>query len=87
MLEHMSDEYRFQTTHKLCQDILNGCVEGSVKLNAPNAHELLQDTLACLASEEIKLASLKSKQEGMEENAPMLRHQCLRWLRQRLINH
>ena len=70
MLEHMSDEYRFQTTHKLCQDILNGCVEGSVKLNAPNAHELLQDTLACLASEEIKLASLKSKQEGMEENDP-----------------
>ena len=66
MLEHMSDEYRFQTTHKLCQDILNGCVEGSVKLNAPNAHEMLQDALACLASEEIKLASLKSKQEGIQ---------------------
>merc|ERR1719495_2664272 len=64
MLEHMSDEDRFQTTHKLCQDILNGCVEGSVDLKAPNAHELLQDTLACLASEEIKLASLKSKAEA-----------------------
>ena len=62
--------YRFQTTHKLCQDILNGCVEGSVDLKAPNAHELLQDTLACLASEEIKLASLKSKAEGMEEVDP-----------------
>ena len=29
MLEHMSDEHRFSTTHKLCQDILNGCVEGN----------------------------------------------------------
>ena len=54
----------------MCQDILNGCVEGSVDLKAPNAHELLQDTLACLASEEIKLASLKSKAEGMEEVDP-----------------
>ena len=69
-LTHFSSFYRFQTTHKLCQDILNGCVEGSVDLKAPNAHELLQDTLACLASEEIKLASLKSKAEGMEEVDP-----------------
>ena len=61
---------RFQTTHKLCQDILNGCVEGSVKLNVANAHELLQDTLACLASEEIKLASLKAKNDGEEVGDP-----------------
>ena len=67
MLEHMSDEHRFETTHKLCKDILNGCVEGSVKLNSNNAKELLQDTLAVLASDEIKLASLKSKVEGEEE--------------------
>ena len=67
MLEHMSDEHRFETTHKLCKDILNGCVEGSVKLNSSNAKELLQDTLAVLASDEIKLASLKSKQEGLDE--------------------
>jgi condensin-2 complex subunit D3 len=66
MMEHMSDEHRFQTTYKLCQDILNGCVEGSVKLNGTSAYELLQDTLACLASDEIKLASLKSKQDGDE---------------------
>lgn len=31
-----------------------------------SAFELLQDTLSCLASDEIKLASLKAKQEGDE---------------------
>ena len=46
---------------RLCQDILNGAVEGQVKLDGPEAFCLLQDTLSCLASEEIKLASLKSK--------------------------
>lgn len=70
MLEHMSDEHRFQTTYKLCQDILGGCVEGTVKLTGHSSYELLQDTLACLACEEIKLASLKSKQE--EEIDPNL---------------
>ena len=63
MLEHMNDEQRFQTTYKLCQDILNGCVEGSVKLD----YELLQDTLSILASEEIKLMSLKTRNEDEEQ--------------------
>ena len=42
---------------------MNGAVEGQVKLEGPESFYLLQDTLACLASEEIKLASLKSKAE------------------------
>ncbi len=62
MLEHMTDEDRFQTTYRLCQDILNGAVEGQVKIDKVS-NGLLQDTLACLASEEIKLASLKSRQD------------------------
>ena len=32
MLENMSDEHRFQTTYRLCQDVLNGIVEGGVTL-------------------------------------------------------
>ena len=56
---------RFQTTYKLCQDILNWFVENQVKL-LDSGYELLQDTLACLASEEIKLASLKARGEGEE---------------------
>ena len=41
-----------------------------MKLTRPSSYELLQDSLSCLASDEIKLASLKSKQDddaaGME---------------------
>lgn len=32
MLENMNDEDRFQTTYRLCQDVLNGVVEGQVRI-------------------------------------------------------
>ena len=67
MLEHMTDEQRFQTTFKLCKDILQGAVEGSVKLTGKESNELLQDTLACLACDEIKLVSLKNRQDEVGE--------------------
>eukprot|EP00095_Tigriopus_kingsejongensis_P003824 maker-scaffold2482_size15237-snap-gene-0.3 protein:Tk03824 transcript:maker-scaffold2482_size15237-snap-gene-0.3-mRNA-1 annotation:"condensin-2 complex subunit d3" len=60
MLENMSDEQRFQTTYRLCKDILGGAVEGQVILGL-ESFDLLQDAFACLSCEEIKLASLKSK--------------------------
>eukprot|EP00092_Neocalanus_flemingeri_P019653 GFUD01021285.1.p1 GENE.GFUD01021285.1~~GFUD01021285.1.p1 ORF type:complete len:1759 (-),score=675.16 GFUD01021285.1:47-5323(-) len=66
MLENMNDEQRFQTTYRLCQDILGGVVEGTVSLS-PASMPLLRDTFYCLASDSIKLASLKSK--GGEEEA------------------
>ena len=66
MLENMNDEQRFQTTYRLCQDVLNGVVEGQVRLGPAESFCLLQDTLACLASEEIKLSSLKNKQDEDE---------------------
>ncbi len=74
MLENMNDEHRFQLTYRLCQDVLNGVVEGQVVLDGrENSFCLLQDALACLASEEIKLASLKNKPDedevGNEEDA------------------
>jgi len=37
-----------------------------------SSHELLQDTLACLSSEEIKLASLKAKHDEDEASADPL---------------
>merc|ERR1712142_1080569 len=60
MLENMNDEQRFQTTYRLCQDILGGVVEGTVSLSSASML-LLKDTFFCLASDAIKLASLKSK--------------------------
>ena len=44
------------------KNILGGAIDGNVVLG-PSSFNLLKDTLACLASDEIKLASLKSRQE------------------------
>ena len=32
MLENMNDEDRFKTTYNICNDVLKGVAEGSVKL-------------------------------------------------------
>jgi len=66
MLENMSDTHRFTTTHRLCQDILNGVVEKTIRLEGAG-NDLLKDTLYILASDEIKLASLKSRGGGEDE--------------------
>ena len=60
MLENMDDEHRFKTTYKLCQDILNGVVDGHLKIS-PASLPVLRDTFHCLSSDDIKLSSLKSK--------------------------
>ena len=60
MLENMNDEQKFQITYKLCQDVLGGVVEDSIKLT-PASYPLLKDTFHVLASDAIKLTSLKSK--------------------------
>lgn len=41
MLENMNDEERFHTTYRLCQDVLNGAVEGHVSLD-DKSYGLLQ---------------------------------------------
>ena len=66
MLDSMSDEHRFQTTYRLCQDVLGGVVEGTLPINAATL-PLLRDTFNCLSSEQIKLQSLKSRAGGEEE--------------------
>ncbi|XP_069133274.1 condensin-2 complex subunit D3-L-like [Argopecten irradians] len=60
MLEHMSDQHRFQLTAKIVQEILEGVVDGIIPLNEDSG-TLLQDALTILASKEIKLSSLKAK--------------------------
>ena len=42
MLEHMTDEHRILSTNRLCSDILNACVEGTIKLKDPGAFDLLK---------------------------------------------
>ncbi|KAK3873393.1 hypothetical protein Pcinc_021594 [Petrolisthes cinctipes] len=62
MLDHMPDDQRFLTTQRLCQDVLGGVVDGRIKLT-PSSLPMLEDTLTILRSDEIKLASLKSRPE------------------------
>ncbi|XP_046375579.2 condensin-2 complex subunit D3-like isoform X1 [Haliotis rufescens] len=58
MLEHMTDEHRFQLSAKICQDILGSAVDGVLPLEGEST-AILQDALAILGSKEIKLSSLK----------------------------
>lgn len=66
MLDHMTDDQRFNTTQRLCQDVLGGVVDGRIKLT-PDSLPMLQDTLSVLSSDEIKLASLKSRPEDVDQ--------------------
>ncbi|XP_066982658.1 uncharacterized protein [Macrobrachium rosenbergii] len=68
MLDHMQDEQRFTTTHRLIQDVLGGLVDGRIKLS-PGSLPMLEDTLNVLRSDEIKLASLKSRPEDTDQPA------------------
>ncbi|XP_078673980.1 condensin-2 complex subunit D3-L-like isoform X1 [Branchiostoma floridae x Branchiostoma belcheri] len=62
LLEHMSDENRFNLIGKLCSEVLEGFVDSVLPLNAETS-QILQDTLAILSCKEIKLASLKANAE------------------------
>ncbi|XP_042861506.1 condensin-2 complex subunit D3-like [Penaeus japonicus] len=66
MLDHMPDDQRFTITQRLCQDVLGGIVDGRIKLT-PSSLPMLQDTLTVLSSDEIKLASLKSRPEDADQ--------------------
>ncbi|XP_068212187.1 condensin-2 complex subunit D3-L [Palaemon carinicauda] len=66
MLDHMQDDQRFTTTHRLIQDVLGALVDGRIKLS-PGSQPMLEDTLNVLRSDEIKLASLKSRPEDTDQ--------------------
>ena len=63
MLQNLDDEARFQLTFRLSRDILFSVVEGVMPLKNSSTEAVLKDTLAILACEDIKLASLKTTTE------------------------
>ncbi len=61
----MTDEQKFQTIAKLCQEVLAAISEGTLPLDAST--ELLNDTLTVLGSKDIKLASSKTQNADEED--------------------
>lgn len=63
MLSHFTDQHRFETTKRICHDILGAVADEIVPLDK-NVNEVLADCLIVLASKEMKLASLSSTAGG-----------------------
>eukprot|EP01135_Chromosphaera_perkinsii_P002539 Nk52_evm55s224 gene=Nk52_evmTU55s224 len=66
MLKRMDDEMKFMLNAKLCQEVLGFVVDGNMKLDN-EAMSVLSDTLAILCSPDIKLSSLKSKDDEADD--------------------
>ncbi|XP_007946926.2 condensin-2 complex subunit D3 [Orycteropus afer afer] len=60
LLQHFTDEQRFNITSKICLSILACFVDGILPLDM-EANELLSDTFEVLSSKEIKLLAMSSK--------------------------
>ncbi|XP_016072876.1 PREDICTED: condensin-2 complex subunit D3 isoform X2 [Miniopterus natalensis] len=60
LLEHFTDEQRFNITSKICLSILACFADGVLPLDM-EASELLSDTFEVLSSKEIKLLAMRSK--------------------------
>ncbi|XP_045411596.1 condensin-2 complex subunit D3 isoform X2 [Lemur catta] len=60
LLEHFTDEQRFNITSKICLSILACFADGILPLDL-EASELLSDTFEVLSSKEIKLLAMRSK--------------------------
>eukprot|EP00050_Salpingoeca_kvevrii_P019232 m.83884 g.83884 ORF g.83884 m.83884 type:complete len:1438 (-) comp8320_c0_seq1:218-4531(-) len=65
-LQNCSDLQRLQLTQSICQDILGGIVDGSLKLTS-SLQDVLRDALSVLASKEIKLRSQRRGEVSDEE--------------------
>ena len=50
MLEHMDDEHRIKLIGKLCLDVLDAVVDGTLPLNE-QSNAILADTLALICSQ------------------------------------
>ncbi|XP_041098371.1 condensin-2 complex subunit D3 [Polyodon spathula] len=60
LLDHFTDEQRFNITTKISQNVLASFVDGLVPLDK-EASDLLSDTFEVLRSREIKLSTMRSK--------------------------
>uniref|UniRef100_A0A6J0TKZ6 Condensin-2 complex subunit D3 n=1 Tax=Pogona vitticeps TaxID=103695 RepID=A0A6J0TKZ6_9SAUR len=62
LLEHFTDEQRFNITSKISMSVLACFVDGVLPLD-PEASELLSDTFGILSCKEIKLSAMRSRPE------------------------
>lgn len=60
LLQHFTDEQRFNVTNKLAHDILACFVDGMLPVDM-EANELLSDTFVVMSCKEIKLTSFRTK--------------------------
>ncbi|XP_067827123.1 condensin-2 complex subunit D3 [Heptranchias perlo] len=60
LLEHFTDEQRFNITNKIANNILACFVDGVLPLDM-EANELLSDTFVVMSCKEIKLSSIRTK--------------------------
>jgi condensin-2 complex subunit D3 len=66
-LRNMTMEQRFQTTAKICQEILGDILDG--KLSLSSSSDILKDALLILASKDIKLSTIKYVMRRMIESS------------------
>ncbi|KAM9221269.1 condensin-2 complex subunit D3 isoform 1-T1 [Dugong dugon] len=88
LLEHFTDEQRFNITSKICLSILACFVDGVLPLDM-EANELLSDTFEVLSSKEIKLLAMRSKPDKdllIEEDDMALANVVMQEAQKKLIS-
>nr|XP_027801210.1 condensin-2 complex subunit D3 [Marmota flaviventris] len=88
LLEHFTDEQRFNITSKICLSILACFADGILPLDM-EASELLSDTFEVLSSKEIKLLAMRAKPDKdllMEEDDMALANVVMQEAQKKLIS-
>ncbi|XP_003795966.1 condensin-2 complex subunit D3 [Otolemur garnettii] len=88
LLEHFTDEQRFNMTSKICLSILACFADGVLPLDL-DASELLSDTFDVLSSKEIKLLAMRSKPDKellIEEDDMALANAVMQEAQKKLIS-
>ncbi|XP_005378647.1 PREDICTED: condensin-2 complex subunit D3 [Chinchilla lanigera] len=89
LLEHFTDEQRFNITSKICLSILACFADGALPLDM-EASELLSDTFEVLSSKEIKLLAMRAKPDKdlllLEEDEVALANVVMQEAQKQLIS-
>ncbi|XP_058145274.1 condensin-2 complex subunit D3 isoform X2 [Dasypus novemcinctus] len=85
LLEHFTDEQRFNITSKICLSILACFVDGVLPLDM-EASELLADTFDVLSSKEIKLLAMRAKPDMAEDDDMALANVVMQEAQKKLIS-
>ncbi|XP_006150022.1 condensin-2 complex subunit D3 isoform X2 [Tupaia chinensis] len=89
LLEHFTDEQRFNITSKICLNILACFADGVLPLDM-EASELLSDTFEILSSKEIKLLAMRSRPDEdllVEDDDMALANAVRQEAQKKLISH